>query len=227
MISVYIKQTIIINFVVNANAVCYCCYMGMEANNNLKKNVTNFFGAFGYLSCLSQWLWAIALNFSFIESIALFVSPVADSPVIEAPKATIDISSNMPLMIMAIFFVVIMAALTIFVLVKMPSTIVKTGKKVVHGASEGITPIVLKLQHKKDNKKNHKKLSSRLVLIIKIILIIIPVGLSIMSGFSDAQLLDSYISIIICLWLAGFSLVFFVIQYLLARFFALSRQDIL
>lgn len=204
--------------------------MAEEVKNNIKKGVANFFGAFGYLACSMQWLWAVALNFSLVKSLILFVSPDANNPVVKSTvtaASSVDSGPNVLLMFIGIIFVIIMVGLTIFILIKMPSTIVNAGKKVVHGAAENVTPLVLRAQHKKDNKKNHKKLSSRLVIILKILLVIIPLILAFTSKFMESQMFDFNIAMIVAVWLAGSSVIFFVVQYLFAKLFEIKKQDIL
>jgi len=201
--------------------------MAEEVKNNIKKGVVNLFGAIGYLVCSMQWLWAVALNFSLVKSLTLFVSPDANNIVVKPPVANADLGSNPLFMIVGIIFVIIMAAFTIFILVKMPSTIVKAGKKVVHGAAENVTPLVLRAQHKKDTKINHKKLSSSLVIILKIALVIIPLMLSYTSKFAESQIFDFDIAMIVAFWLVGFSGISFIAQYLLAKLFEVKKQDIL
>jgi len=204
--------------------------MAEEVKNNIKKSVANLFGAFGYLALSMQWLWAVALNFSLVKSLTLFVSPGANDQVVKpavTAVAMVDSGSNVLLIFFGIIFVIIMVALTIFILIKMPSTIVNAGKKAVHGAAENVTPLVLRAQHKKDNKQNHKKLSARLVIILKIALVIIPLILSYTSKFTDSQMFDFDIAMIVAIWLTGSSIIFFVAQYLLAKLFEVKKQDIL
>ena len=204
--------------------------MTEEVKNNIKKGVANLFGAFGYLACSMQWLWAVALNFSLVKSLALFVNPNTTNPVAEPTVVAVSSGNSAPnvlLIFIGIIFVVIMVALTIFILIKMPSTIVNTGKKVVHGAAENVTPLILRAQHKKDNKQNRKKLSSTLIIILKIILVIIPLILACASKFTNSQMFDFDIAMIVAVWLAGSSMIFFVAQYLLAKLFEIKKQDLL
>jgi len=186
-------------------------------------NSTNFFGGFGYFFCLLQWFWTIILYFSLIETIALFFNSKTENQIINNP-APVDIVSNTPLIIIAVIISVIMIVLTIYVIYKIPSTIVRTGKKIVHETAENFTPIVLKIQHKKDTKIIHKKLTIRMIMFIKIMLIIIPVILSLTSQITQEQSFDYSIVIFISLWLACFSLVSFTIQYILASFLSVKMQ---
>lgn len=200
--------------------------MNAEAKPNFKKHIANFFGAIGYLVCSLQWLWMIMLYFSLIKALMLLISPSADSPVVKPSPATVDLSSNTPLMIVAAIIVIIMVVLTIYIIVKMPSIIAKTGKKIVHTTANSATPIVLHIQHKKDTTRNHKKLTLRLILAIKIILITVPIILAFTSQFIEKQMIDFSIAIYVSLFLACSSIISFAIQYFLARLLSVSRQDL-
>lgn len=197
----------------------------MQTKINLKKNVANLLGAFGYLFCSLLWLWAILLYFSLIKAFALFISPSVENNVAKS-SAVVDSGPNtLPIIVVAVI-TIIMAVLTIYIFIKIPSIIAKTSKKIVHKTAENITPTVLRIQNRKDTKKNHIKLTSHLILIIKIVLIITPIILSFLSRFMEKQIFDFYIVMYVSVWLAGISMIFFVIQYFLARLLLVKRQDL-
>lgn len=198
--------------------------MGIRTKTNLKTNVANFFGAFGYFSCSLQWFWVILLYSSFITGLALYMSQGAENNVVESP-VVVGQGSALAMIILVVTTIIIVA-LTVYILIKIPSTIVKTGKNIVHKTAEDVTPLILHIQHKKDNKRNHLKLTPRIILSMKIMLIAIPVILSFTSQFIDKQIIDFYIAMYASLWLACFSVIFFVFQYILASLFAIKRQDL-
>lgn len=207
--------------------------MNIKEKMNFKRSIANFFGAFGYLSCILQWLWAVMLYFSLIESAVLFFSsPASDSQIIKPIPATANVITtinsgpNIFSIIIAAIVIAIMVALTLYIFIKMPSIIIKTSKKVVQETADNVAPLVLRIQHKKDTKGNKIKLTPILVIIMKIILVTIPTILAIMSRFIENQMIDSYISTCVGLFLAGSSLLFFGAQYLVGKFFAIKRQDL-
>jgi hypothetical protein len=104
--------------------------------------------------------------------------------------------------------------------------IIKTSKKIVHGVAGNVTPLLLKIQHKKDTKKYHIKLTARLILVIKAMVIVIPIILTFTSQFIEKQSIDFFIAMYVSLWLACFSLIFFVIQYSLANILSVKRQEL-
>jgi hypothetical protein len=142
------------------------------------------------------------------------------------PSTVVDLGSNTPFMIIAAAITIIMVVFTIYVIVKMPSTIVKTGKKVVHETADNVTPLVLRIQHKKDTKKNYIKLTPQIILVIKIILIIAPVMLIFTSQSIENQMIDYSIAMFVSFLLTCFTVMFFIFQYFLARLFAIKRQDL-
>jgi hypothetical protein len=199
--------------------------VNIKTKTNSTKNVANFFGAFGYLSCFLQWIWTIMLYFSFVSTLVLFLRPVANTHVTRSSNV-ISPSLSMPMMILAIVITIFVVALTVYIIAKMPSTIAKTSKKVVHETAECITPLILNIQHKKDTEKNHIKLTPRLIMILKIILVTIPVVLALISQFIERQMIEFRIAIYVSLWLAGFSLLFFTFQYLIAKLLSVKKQNI-
>ncbi|HUC96812.1 MAG TPA: hypothetical protein VMR16_04080 [Candidatus Saccharimonadales bacterium] len=183
------------------------------------------FGAFGYFFCSLLWFWAVILYFSVIKAFALFFSPTVNNNVTKSATA---ISPGPGLLPIIVVFIVtaIMVLVTLYVIIKMPSTLAKVSKKIVHEAADGITPLVLRVQHKKDIKKNHIKLTSGLVIIMKIVLIFTPVVLTFASKFLEQQIFNFYIALYISLWLAGCSAIFFIFQYLFANLLSVKMKDL-
>lgn len=130
------------------------------------------------------------------------------------------------LLVIGLIIAAIMVALTIFVIIKLPSTITKTSRKLVHKSADAITPTILHIQHKKDTKRNKIKLNFGLVLIIKMSLVIIPIILSFMSQFIERQSFDFYIAMCVSLFLASLSFIFFGIQYSLMKLLSIDKKDV-
>ena len=123
--------------------------MDIKTKLKFKKKLANFFGGVGYFFCLLQWFWVVILYFSIIEKVALFFSTNNEKTVTKTIPA-VEIGPNLSFTIIAVTITVFMILLTLYVIYKIPSTIVKTGKKIVHGTAETVTPMVLRYQHKKD-----------------------------------------------------------------------------
>lgn len=196
-----------------------------EANYNRKKNVSNIFGALGYFACLMQWFWVVIIYSSLLKSAVLLVSPDADK-VATRTDAVVGSGVSMPSVIFAVIVTIVVLALTIYVLIKMPSAVLKTSKKIVNETAETVAPIVLKVQHKKDTKKNHIKLTARIVIIIKTVLLVIPIVLAFLSQLLKTQMFGFNIVMFIGIWLAAFTVTFFIFQYLIAKFLLVKNQDL-
>lgn len=202
--------------------------MSIKLKNKLKYNTSNFFGVLGYLFCSFQWLWVVLLYFSLIQNVTLLVTPsVGDEIAIEPLAVASQSETSIFFVIIIASIVVMMAGLTIYILIKMPSMIVKTSKDIVHGAAENFVPIVLRVQHKKETKKNKLSLTPGLIIILKLILLTVPLILGFFSYFLENQNIGFYVSMCISLWLACFTFISFVLQYSLGRLFKLKMQEIL
>ena len=199
--------------------------MALDTKYNFKRKLSNFFGALGYFACLMQWFWAVMLYSSILKSAIVYFSPNTNEVVTKA-DAVVSSGPNMLSVIFAVIVTIFVLILTIYVLIKMPSTIIKTSKKAVSEAAEGVAPIVLKVQHKKDTKKNHIKLTAQIIVVIKIILIIVPTCLTFASQLLKTQIFGFYIAIFVGVWLAVFTVVFFILQYVIAKAFAVNVKDL-
>jgi hypothetical protein len=199
--------------------------MEQKTKRNTKRNVANFFGAFGYLFCFLQWLWVVLLYFSVIQSVILLVTPSADSHVEQTSAPIITLPSSLSMVILAVT-VAVMIAVTVYAFIKIPTSIVKTGNKVVHKTAETMTPLVVKAQHKKDTKKFRDKITAELILIIKLLLIVIPVALTVGSVLLAEQSVNYSIALIIGATFACFSVIFFAVQYALAGMLHVKLKDL-
>jgi hypothetical protein len=191
--------------------------MKQRTAQSIKKKSTNFFGAFGYFCCALQWCWAALLYFSVIKSATLLIAPRATSHVVQTHLATTPPSSFE--MILLAIFTAFMVVVTLYILIKTPTYIAKTGSKVAHRTVERAAPIVLQVQHKKETKKSYMRITVKLMLVVKLVLIIMPIVLAATSGLLEKQSIDYSIAMIASCSLAGFSAIFFAIQYALAGLF--------
>jgi hypothetical protein len=199
--------------------------MKQRAEQNVKKNIANSFGSFGYLLCFLQWLWVSVLYFSVIQSISSLLTPHSGQQVEQSPGLTFSLPNSSEMIILGVV-TTIMVAIAVYALIKIPMDIVKNGNKFVHKTAETMTPVVIKAQHKKDTKKFHAKMSSKLTLAIKLLLVIIPLVFTAASGWLEKQPIDYSIVMILGSGLACFSLVFFTIQYVLAGLFRVKMSDL-
>ena len=204
--------------------------MNIKSKNNLKKTTVNFFGMIGYFFCSLQWFWAVLLYFSLILDVSQFVISNANNQIVDeaidiAPVAA-SASPSVFTVIITIVIVIIMSALTIYILYKIPSVMAKTSEKVVYKTANQIAPVILQVQHKKYNEKNKLKLTPKIILVMKFALIIIPVVATFASKTLEYQLIGCDTAIFIGLWLAGISLVLFSLQYLVGMLLHVKAKDL-
>lgn len=199
--------------------------MKQKTKSSIKKAITNLFGSFGYLFCFLQWLWAVLLYFSVVQSASKFVVPTAPKHIEQPAAASFALPGWLTIVIVAII-VIVMVAVTVYAFVKLPMNIVKKSNEAVHKTAETMTPLVLKAQHKKDTQKAHFKMTARLIFVIKSLLIFIPLAASAASGLLQKQAVDYSIALAVGCGLAGISALLFAAQYILGRLLHVKLQDI-
>jgi len=156
---------------------------------------------------------------------ASFVSPSNDKQVEQSSSFTFTQPGPLEVMILGAI-VIIMVALTIYTLISIPKSIIKTGNKIVYRTAETITPLVIETQHKQDTKRLRITITSRLAFAIKVLLILMPLILAAASRLLEKQPIDYSIVLIIGCGLACFSIAAFVSQYFLAKLFHVKLSDL-
>lgn len=166
------------------------------------------------------------LYFSVIQSMAILLAPShTGKSVAQAPHFTFTPPSSLEIIILVVV-VIIMLAVTLYALVKVPLSVAKTSNRVVHKTAESIAPIILKAQHREDTEKVRLKLTSKLLLFVKLLLIVVPLALTVASGFLEKQPLSYSIIMTVGYGLAAACIVLFVVQYSLASWLHVNRSDI-
>lgn len=200
--------------------------MKQKAKGKIKLKVANSFGALGYLLCLLQWFWATVLYLSVIQTVATITTPDTHPQVVQYPTPEVTLPGPV-LWITVGIITVTMIAVTIYAFIKAPAGAVKVSSNAVHRTAANVAPAAIKAQHKKDTKTLRMKITPQLVLIFKLLLIIIPVGLTFASLFLKEQQVSYVIAIAIGAGLALLTTVSFTIQYILSRLFRLKANELL
>lgn len=187
-----------------------------------KTRLVNTLGAFGYLSVLFQWLWAVVVFLpTLIDSdLGNWVTPQSGGQ--SAPVFAIE-QPPLILTIIVIAITVLMLVVAVIALIRLPAQVMKTGKKITHTPAEALVPVVT--HHKKLSKDKRKRLSARIVRIIKLSLCLVPFVISCSAYFIVLDL--SYeIVVILAAAMAGLSLFWFGSQYTLARAWKLPEEAV-
>ena len=194
---------------------------------NFKQALANFFGGLGYFVTSFAWLWVFVVYSNYILDFLNNITPEQETTTKVVEQASIGASadSGVILPILAALITIAIIVLTIFVIIKIPSTIVKTSKKVVYETAENVAPLVLKVQKKPDTKRRRVKLTKKIVMILKVLFIFLPLIAVILYKFVPSQELQFSIAIIVSVILNILGIIAFVAQYLLTYIFKLKSHD--
>lgn len=169
---------------------------------------------FGYTSLVLQWLWVSVLFLPRLfenESIKDFFIPSANT------SATPSIEFHTPPLlatILAILITLVVLAVTVFILLRLPTTISKTGEKATLKTAEKIIPVIV--HHKKLPAKKKRELTVQMIRVIKFVLILLPFFLLSFVAVFPASL-PGDIVIFVGTFLALGSLVWFSLEYAFGR----------
>jgi hypothetical protein len=195
-------------------------------NTKAKKITTNIFGTLGYISILIQWLWVMLaygpamLNTQFFQD-QLMPKPAPEKPI---QPITPQDDSSWIMAGLAVLITVLVLLLVIFIVLKAPIAIAKTGKNITHKTTDKIVPLVT---HKKELKaRERRRLTMRILISIKLIGAVLSFLIILPAQLIDSLEIDFAILLFVASVSAGFTVVAFVAQHLLARYFKLNSKDV-
>lgn len=203
--------------------------MQPKHNQRLKLFCVNFFGVLAYMAITLQILVALLAYFEPLKALFELAVPTnkVDQPVIPPPSPSTDQPEpSMLLIIMTVVIVVVMMAVTIYAIIKIPSSIAKVGKKIINQTATASTPLALKISGRKNTAKNRLKITPILKFIFKLIMIILPLVATLFSFMVEHQHIDYSILQIAALFCAGVSFVLFVTQYGMAKLLNLKQAEV-
>ena len=185
-----------------------------------KEKFINGLGATGYFTGMIQWLAVFALYFAWIY--AYFIEPMqpraqAPSPQPAAPVATDSSEPSLLLMIGLGVLVLVMVSVTIYAFIKLPQMVSRAGSKTAAAVVNQASPLIMKARHLPPTKKNQYKVGVRLLIAIKVLIIVLPLGLAWTTGvIGDMQVVTVPIALLVSAILAAPTALFFGLQYLIA-----------
>jgi len=201
--------------------------MVKNKKHNIKRGITNLFGGIGYFFVAMQWVWSVMLYSGVLISFVEFVRPnINDQKVVQLQNVDAGQAVNPIFIFFLAVLVFIVFVITVYALFKIPSATIKTAKSVVHQTAEYTTPIVLSAYHEKDTPVKHSRVKQILIAVFKLVIVLVPLVAGLLSYLLDHQKIDYYIAELACLWLAGFSILSFLVQYIIARIFSLKLRDL-
>lgn len=199
--------------------------MPKNKTSNWRLQIANFFGGMAYFVCLLGWFWSTIL---YLPTLKILLEQFMSYYPKAASETNVPIQTGEPNEIVALIGIIVtlvMIALTIYILIKLPFTIAKTGKKITHEPAEMIAPLVNRYQHKKDTPKQRRILVYRLTMIFKILLVTLPVALTLLSQLID-QPIEIDISLAMSSALGAVASTFFAMQMLAANAWKLDRKSL-
>ncbi len=165
-------------------------------------------GALGYFAILLQWVWLVMLCVPILLTVQP-LKPVESTP----PPVVVEPIPWVSAAIAAVTVVAVMG-LTIYIVAKLPGYVVKESSQIVHGARDMVLPKVLPPQ--KISRRKKIQLSSRVLFVLKLLLVIAPfVGLFGATAMSPP--LSPDIIWTVGLFLMSWSLVYVIAQRVVAH----------
>ena len=128
----------------------------------------------GYMMCLLQWLWVMILILPALLESGLITSLL---PKVTEHHASQHIATGPPspvLILVGGIVTILMLALSVFVLLKFPSTVAKTGTAITHKSADAIVPVVT--HHKVLPAKKRRLITGRVLFYIKLLLVLVPLA---------------------------------------------------
>lgn len=167
-------------------------------------------GTLFYIVSAFGWLWAIL---PFVPDIAkLSKSLQPESQPVEHVVATGP--PSLLLVIVAVGVTIAILVMTIYALIRLPSTIRRSGEKLTHGASSHIVPILT--HHTALSPKKRRQLTAKVTFYVKLLICTLPVVVSACSFLVPAGL-PYELTILVTTFFAVVALVLLGAQLLLAK----------
>ncbi len=183
--------------------------------------LANTLGTFGYISCLLQWLFVALLYLPLLANTDWFKDFITPKKVEQtAPVAT---ATSSPLLIgLAIVFTVLMIGLSIYVVLRAPISIARTGKKATTKTATALVPLIV---HHPLPAAKKRRLTTRLIRITKFTMVLLPYLLTLLCVFITLSLPTGVIVFIGGILAIG-SLVWFTVQYIVARWLGVKPEQL-
>lgn len=173
--------------------------------------ISNLLLILAYAAMALQWLWLLLVGLPpLIKNGAFDVLMQAPAPPATIPAQPFEASPVVWLLVGVVTLVIL--AVTIIVLIRLPRTILQTGERIVRSTSEAIVPIVT--HHQPLPAKKRWLISRRVRLMVQLALSLSPLIISLLLPAYEE--ITRQIIVIIALWLAATSISGFVIGWLIA-----------
>ncbi len=185
-------------------------------------NVANTFGALGYASVFVQWAWMIiVVGYPFFASDMPILFP-EESPRITPEQVPVVSMPSVVTIAVSLLITVVMLVISAIVLAKLPRSVGKSGASITQGTAKAIIPTLT--HHKKIPKAKQRRLTFTISTIIKTIAVVVPLCVVICAP--EIPELGSYLAMVIALFCASMSALYFGVQLITTIALRLSRETI-
>ena len=192
----------------------------------MKQPLVNTLGAFGYSSVLVQYLWTIItiglplLTSDMTKRVFLPQEPTEPAPTIDPISLPGFVEQ-----IIVVASVIFAVAIILYAIVAVPRGIGRAGQRITRTSAQTVSTGVQRHRHQPMGKKHKRRLVSRFTWSFKYALAIIPLFLLIVPVDPSIGL-EQAVVIVVGLVAGGFSLLWFTLQYSLARLWHIGARDI-
>lgn len=184
--------------------------------------LTNTLGGFGYISLLLQWLWLVVLYGPTLADTPLREFLFPREKIVTTPDPLFSFEPSFMVLFFSGVVTVLIIAMTLYVLIKTPSAVGKTGQKVTQSAAKSVLPVVTR--HKPMEKKMRLRLTARFILLLKTGFIMLPFLGTLPTVLLPEVPLDLAVSVVVASLCAFLSIGLFGLQYLLAHVFKIPAS---
>lgn len=190
--------------------------------------IANVFGMFGYFNVVLQWLFLLIFSLPLIQSLHFAPSKPPETPVIILVQPEVPHDPSILTYIFSACIVIAMIGLSLYVLLRIPISIVRSSHRIVDEGAEAITPIVVRAVHTKNPKKSARNIKPYISLALKLFMSLTPLALLyILHAQLDFNGISTFTVYLIGGILAGISFILFGLQYLIARLGAIRIDRLL
>jgi hypothetical protein len=189
-------------------------------NNKKSLFFVNTLGALGYISTLTQWMWALLIvAYPLLTTGSMWSLPessaVASQPTTFVPTGPLAV-------VFAALITLIVIVIAIYTIFLVPHSVGKAGAKVTRNVASAAIPIIT--HHKKISRTQSRKLSYRIILILKLISALLPAVLIVI--LPSVAPIDQSAAVGAGIFLSVATCGYFTIQYLLGYLLKVDKASI-
>lgn len=185
--------------------------MNIMKKSKLRHHSGRFLLGLFYVFVTLQWLWVAAVGLPAIVSGDAMSSFLTFQQPTEPQPTNTAIGFSPVLAVTAGVITLIFLVITIYILVRLPKTIAKTGDTIVHRTADVLVPVIT--HHKPLPIKKRRIISAKVIVYIQILLVLLPLAISFF--IPSIETVTSRIIITLSAWLAAASTCALLLHWLL------------